>query len=114
MEMGHLIKIARESAGFKSQRALAAKLEVSPGLVGAWENHTKVPGRDNLTKIARLTGKPLSYFVKDAIPDKAALKTEDPDEIELVSLFRKFSPAQKRTHLDLFRISAALRAEIEA
>lgn len=114
MEIGHKIKLAREEAGFSSQRAFAKILEVSSGLVGGWENHTKVPGRDNLIKVAKATGRPLSYFVKDVAPDHAVLETKNPDEIELVGLFRTFSPVQRSTHLQLFRQSSAIRAEIEA
>jgi transcriptional regulator with XRE-family HTH domain len=115
MEIGHKIKAARIEAGIESQRRFADALKVSNGLVGAWENHTKTPGRDNLVKIAKATGKPLSYFIGDALPDNSAvLETKDPDEIELVTLFRAFSSGQRSTHLQLFRESAALRAEIEA
>ena len=57
MKMGHKIKIARTEAGF-TQRSLAAAMKVSMGLVGAWENHTKAPGRDNLAKLARVVGRP--------------------------------------------------------
>lgn len=114
MGMGHKIKIAREEAGFTSQRALADALKVSNGLVGAWESHNKVPGRANLQKLAKLVGKPLSYFLDNVLVDQAALEIKDSDEIELVMLFREFTPSQRANHLGLFRQSATIRREIEA
>lgn len=113
MKIGHKIKTARTEAGF-TQRTLALALDVSDGLVGAWESHKKAPGRDNLVKLARVVGRPLSYFIEDTTPDLAVLETKNPEEIELVGLYRAMSVRQRATHLDLFRESAALRAEIEA
>ena len=52
--------------------------------------------------------------MENPTPDLAVLEIKDTDEIELVGLYRALSPRQRATHLDLFRESAALRAEIEA
>jgi transcriptional regulator with XRE-family HTH domain len=106
MEIGLKIKAARESAGFSSQDSLAKAIGVSRGLVGGWENHTKVPGRDRLIRIARATG--------DVAPDQAVLETKHPDEIEVIILFRTISAQQRATHLELLRQAAVVRAEIEA
>jgi transcriptional regulator with XRE-family HTH domain len=111
MEIGLKIKTAREEAGFSSQHALAKAIGVSRGLVGGWENHTKVPGRERLIRVARATAKPLSYFIGDVAPDKAVLETKDPDEIDIIILFRTISAQQRRTHL---RQAVDVRAEIEA
>ena len=100
MEIGTKIKIARKAAGIQTQRALASKLAVSAGLVGAWEAHHKAPGRDNLTKLARLVGKPLSYFIDGTIPDQTAIQTKDPEEVELLQLYRSMPPDTGRRTLD--------------
>lgn len=113
MELGHKIRIAREEAGFASQRKLAHALGLSRGLIGQWESHKKDPGRETLIKLALVTGKPLSYFVDGVAPDPAILQTKFPDEIELIMNFRKMSPKQKGTHSALFRQSVAVRALVE-
>lgn len=110
MEIGQKIRLARENSGFGSQRALAKALGLTPGLIGAWESHKKSPGRETLKKLARATAQPLSYFIDGVVADEAVLETRNPEEIEVILLFRKISPNQQRTHLALLRQSVSIRA----
>ncbi|WP_428485981.1 helix-turn-helix domain-containing protein [Rhodopila sp.] len=112
VHIGSRISAARREAGL-SQRALATATRVSHGLVGAWESQKKLPGRENLVAIARVTGKPMSYFIENVVPDLAEMVLTNADEIEIVTLYRQLTPGQRISHLNLFRTSVAVRAEIE-
>lgn len=83
-ERGRRIRSARERAGFASGAALARELRVSKGLVSQWEVGLKAPGRDNLLRLAQLTGVSAAYLLgrTDAIPQ--SLLVDDPVKIRIV------------------------------
>lgn len=60
MTLGEYLRKKRIEAGYKSQRALAAKMKTSPARVSNWENNIFVPNNDNLMKLHRLVGLNLS------------------------------------------------------
>jgi transcriptional regulator with XRE-family HTH domain len=67
--MGNRIARARISAGFRSQQELAEALGLSRTLIGQWESQIKLPGRDNLAKIAKLCGVTIEYLQGKDLPE---------------------------------------------
>lgn len=112
MEISDRIRLARTRAGL-SQTQLARTVGVTRGMVGQWETG-KPPGRDKLVAIAGATGVTVPYLLGQE-PDPAGLGPRmDTDTITLLKLWHQLSPRQKRSHLELFRSSVALRKEMEA
>ena len=112
MAIGDLIKAARVQAGL-SQRAFAEAVGVTRGAVGAWESHRTSPSRAHVRKIATVTGKAVDWFLPPDKPVTEAPTPKTPDEVELLLLWRQLSRKQQIGHLNLFRTSVDLRAEIE-
>lgn len=102
MEIGDRIKAARESAGYNSQRAFAADLGVSHGMVGAWESHRKKPGRDLLLKIARLTG----VDVKELVDGPQGKEPADPLRSALHRRIDRLSRRQQKNLLELLDMAS--------
>ena len=61
-DLGERIRSARASKGWK-QKHLAAELQVEPITVSRWERGATTPDLDVLNRVARATGKPVSFFV---------------------------------------------------
>ena len=112
MAIGDLIKAARVQAGL-SQRAFAEAVGVTRGAVGAWESHRTSPSRANIRQIATVTNKAVDWFLPPGKPVAVAPTPKTAEEAELLVLWRQLSRKQQINHLNLFRISADLRAEIE-
>ncbi|WP_298281146.1 helix-turn-helix domain-containing protein [Acidocella sp.] len=106
--VGHRIKQERQSLGL-SQREFAEKLDVSPGLVGQWENHTKSPGRENLRKISLFTGKTIDELLGDNSSDTAPITIWDDDEKQLVMLFRRLPRPMKENALKFLGMALDFR-----
>lgn len=65
-ELSHRIRKAREDAGLTREQA-APQLGVTLRTLARWERgETKRISTDDLLKVARLTRKPLSYFLGKA------------------------------------------------
>lgn len=107
MDIGHRIKHARMSAGL-SQSELATHVGVSRGLVGQWENHTKRPGRDNVTKLAQALSVSVGYILGSEALDASAIVVTDPDEAALLRRYRTLSDRQRRSIHDLVGIAGGL------
>jgi transcriptional regulator with XRE-family HTH domain len=112
MEIGHRIKRARESANM-SQTDLAIAAKVSRGLVGAWENHTKKPGRETLIRVADATSVTVSYLIGYEEFASMVLQTRTPEEAGLLRGFRRLAVRQQKNLLQLVGISADVREQIE-
>lgn len=61
--IGRRIAQSRKEAGYRSQKAFAAALGVSPGAVAQWESHHKSPSRQNITEIAKRCGVTAEYLL---------------------------------------------------
>jgi transcriptional regulator with XRE-family HTH domain len=113
MEIGDRIRRARIAAGL-SQRELAAAIGVSHGIVGQWESNRKVPGRDNLQKIADVTLVDPTAILRDvgSYHPGGVLVTN----LRQIALLRKFvllSPRQQENLLELIGVAADVRRELE-
>jgi transcriptional regulator with XRE-family HTH domain len=95
-EMGHRIAAARRNAGYRSQGAFAEALKVSRGLVGQWESNHKLPGRDNLRKIANLCGISREYLEGETTQMHEAMLISVEDELKLVRAYRRMTPIGKQ------------------
>ena len=62
-KIGRRIAQSRKEAGYRSQKAFAVALGVSPGAVAQWESHRKSPRRTNVTEIAKLCGVTVEYLL---------------------------------------------------
>jgi len=67
--LGARIRKARRDAGYKNVESLAVLLNVGQRTVQRWETDKSAPSIAKLMVVARLTGKPLSFFIED---DKVA------------------------------------------
>src|SRR5207247_1179114 len=77
-QLGDRIRSARSGKGWK-QKHLAAQVDVEPMTVSRWERGATTPDLDVLGRIAKATGKPVSYFVggKADAPDSRAGPLDD-------------------------------------
>lgn len=64
-ELGQRIADARRSKRWK-QKELAAAVHVEPTTVSRWETGRHAPDLDVLEAIARVTDKPISFFLDDS------------------------------------------------
>lgn len=108
MDIGYKIKLAREGAGFRTQRALASAVGVSACLVSGWENDKRTPGRAALTRVSKATKRPLSYFIAGTPHETIPIGSLTADEADLVQLYRLMTRAQRRAHLALFRVTVGV------
>lgn len=60
--IGRRIREARESVGYSSQMAFAAKINLPQPTVSKWENGEHQPSHENLLEIAKITKKPIEFF----------------------------------------------------
>lgn len=89
-EVGPRILKHRLDCGY-TQREFATLLGVSAGLVGQWETRTKMPGRDNLLKIARLTFTTMEFLL--GVPgngDKRLAWPDVPPRPDQIDLLRRY------------------------
>lgn len=113
MEIGDRIRLARMRAGL-SQTQLAKAAGVTRGMVGQWEGEAKKkPGRETLVAVASATGVSVAYLLGQAENPLDQGPRMDADAITLMKLWHELSPRQKKSHLELFRASVALRRELE-
>jgi transcriptional regulator with XRE-family HTH domain len=103
MDIGDRIKAARLAAGYSTQRAFAERLGVTHGIVGAWENHTKKPGRDLLLKIAELTGVDAEELANGPPPGQ---KPTDPIRVALDRRIDRLSRRAQKNLLELLDVTA--------
>lgn len=104
-EIGNRIAQARHQIGL-TQREFAARLKVSQGLVGAWENHTKAPGRETLEKISEFTGLSMDALAGKSTLEVEVLKLTDATEIGLIMRFRSLPLLAKKNVLELLEMTA--------
>ncbi len=69
--LGERIREARAERGWK-QKHLAAEVSVEPITVSRWERGATTPDLEGLRLGAGAPGKPLSFFVDDGAPRRAA------------------------------------------
>jgi len=62
--LGSRLRQARTDAGYSIQR-LARELDVDPRTVNRWQADKAVPSIVRLGELARVLGKPVSYFIPD-------------------------------------------------
>jgi transcriptional regulator with XRE-family HTH domain len=96
-----------------SQRELAARLKVSAGLVGAWENHTKQPGLENLVALAKLADVKMEYLVGTEGFDETALSVSDPLEKQLIRRFRALTASQKDNLIQFLAVAPDISREMQ-
>ena len=82
--VGSRLKQLRESKGL-SIASLAAKAEVSPGLISQIEGNYTIPSLDTLEKIADIMGITLHYFLLENSDVDNFLSSLGPDLLELLS-----------------------------
>lgn len=114
MELGFRIKRAREDAGM-TQRELARAIGVSHGIVGQWESHHKVPGRESIRRIAEVTLTPIAVLMFDQTSksDRGITVTNEA-EIEVLRRWRRLTKRQQDNLLELLKMSGNVRREIES
>ena len=112
MMVGTRIVRARQNAGYQSQGSFAKALGVSRGLVGQWESHNKMPGRDNLAKIAALTAVSMEYLLGKSNTPRRSITTEEPREIRLLLRFRRMSVAQQENLTNLIDQIVDVREDV--
>jgi transcriptional regulator with XRE-family HTH domain len=61
-DLGARIRAARAAKGWK-QKHLAAEVNVEPITVSRWERGATTPDLEVLNRLARATGRPVTYFV---------------------------------------------------
>lgn len=112
MAIGHRIRRARLLAGL-TQRELARRLHVSHGAVSQWESHIKSPSRDNLRKIADVTGADVAQLLQDGNHLPEAVRVSDKRELRVLQSWRRLTRRQQDNLLELLEMSADVRRQIE-
>ncbi len=106
MERHMVLKRARDRAGL-SQRQVADRVGISFGYVGQLETplgNAKNLSSDKLWLLASTLKIPVQdLFTENGDSTADPFTLTDLDEVEMVSLFRKFHPRQKAAHLAVFR-----------
>jgi transcriptional regulator with XRE-family HTH domain len=108
MEIGDLIRTERTKRGW-SQRALAKALGISGSAIAQWELKTTRPSLARLIDICAVFGISAQSFLAPGSPYYGQI-VEDPDEIALLTLWRRLQPTERRFMLKMLR-SAGLGAE---
>lgn len=110
--MSDRIRRARLAAGL-SQRELAAAVGVTHGLVGQWESDRKLPGRENLRKIAEVTFVDPAALLRDIRENElAVVQVSDLRQIAMLRRFVLMSTAQQDSLFELMGIAADVRREL--
>jgi transcriptional regulator with XRE-family HTH domain len=65
LTLGDRIREARRAAGYTNVEQLAVALGVGQRTVQRWETDKSDPSVRRVVDIARLTGRPLSFFIAD-------------------------------------------------
>jgi transcriptional regulator with XRE-family HTH domain len=112
MAIGHRIKKAREDAGL-TQRELAKRIRLSPGLIGQWESHKKKPGRDILPRLADALVLDITALLTDDKKQPRGVYIHEARELALLRRFKQLSPRQQENILELLGVSANIRREME-
>jgi len=106
-QLGDRIRSARAARGWK-QKHLAAEVKVEPITVSRWERGASTPDLEVLNRVARATGKPVSYFVAGA-----SEQPESRSSLEKAAARIETAAVHLSTEID--RLAAAveeLRAEL--
>jgi transcriptional regulator with XRE-family HTH domain len=113
MKIGDRIRRVRLSADM-SQREFAAAIGVSHGIVGQWESHRKIPGPDNIRKIAAVAFvDPAAILYGPGEHPPAGMLVTDLRQMALVRRFVLLSPRQQENLLELIGVAADVRRELE-
>jgi transcriptional regulator with XRE-family HTH domain len=112
MAIGHRIKKAREDAGL-TQRELAKRIRLSPGLIGQWESHRKKPGRDILPRLADALVLDITVLLNDSGDQRPGVLIRDPKQLALIRRFKQLSPRQQESILELLGVSADVWREVQ-
>jgi Predicted transcriptional regulator len=83
-ELAKKIKIAMVDSGI-NQESLAEKLKTAQQVVSNWITGRRNPKMDSLKKIAKATGKPLSFFIEDS--DSAANQNDSSKALEIAQKY---------------------------
>ena len=113
MQIGMKIKRARMVAGL-TQRELALRAGVSPGLVGQIESHRTEPGRETLRRLCDVLG----ITVDSALSAGGAVEfhavVNSGREVRLLYAFRRMSRRQQDNLLELLAYSGDVAKEMQA
>lgn len=104
---------ARMTAVLGSQADFAILLGVSHGLVGQWESGLKLPGKENLFKIALLTGVSQDYLLGKVNELKRSLVVTDDYEIQIVLASRRMEPIGKQRLAELLTEGIKIRRKVQ-
>lgn len=106
MEIGNKIRRARKARGW-SQRFLAAEMKVSGSAVAQWELGSSLPTLDNRIELSQKLGIPIADLLPaGAVPEE--LVVSDPQELLLLTRFRRLSPPSREAFLKLLVVQSDL------
>lgn len=115
-DIGKRIKMAMDEADPPvTGTDLSNACGVTPQAVSGWRSTGRV-GKRHLTTIARMTGKPVEYFVAERVPDKNQSIPTRPwlfervlDEEQFLVVFRTWQDARSTDRENLVAIAKAAR-----
>jgi len=99
-EIGHRIAQIRSQTGL-TQAQFAELLDVSQGLVSAWESRSKSPGTAKLRRLAEVTGVSMDYIMRGGSIVRDSIKLTDPEEIRLVLSYRSLPERAKKNAFEM-------------
>jgi len=112
--IGERIMRARLNGGYRSQAQLANAMGINRSLIGQWEAHHKMPGRENLAKIAKLCAVTTDYLLGNgALQQVMSLTINDPSEVKLVLAFRRMSLRQQQRLAEFVSEAVNARREVQ-
>ncbi|MHB8894454.1 MAG: helix-turn-helix domain-containing protein [Candidatus Geothermincolia bacterium] len=105
-DIGKRIQKAREESGL-SQEELATALGITQSALSNYELGKRRLYLANLEQLAKVLGRPLSYFMEEEkpAPAKTAARTDSSDEVtsEIMELVSQFSPEERAQLLDYMK-----------
>lgn len=101
MEISDLIRSERTKKGW-TQRAFAKALNVSPGAVAQWELGATRPTLARLIDICAVFGISVQTFLAPGSPYAGQI-VEDPDELALLTLWRRLGLPERQFVLRMLR-----------
>ena len=113
MQIGMKIKRARMAAGL-TQRELALRSGVSPGLVGQIESHRTQPGRETLRRLCDVLGITVDSALSTSNVVEFHAVVTSGREVRLLHAFRRLSRRQQDNLLELLAYSGDVAKEMQA
>lgn len=113
------LKLALSDLGW-SQSELARQLHVTPQAVQRWCNGISEPRRNAIQNLAKVTGKPESWFFSGSVPVEQSIAHSSDhyqtqpelkqkydltkEELQLIELYRDLPGEERRRMLELFQV----------